>query len=80
MFNILGVPAQQLQSFNSTRFGAVLLSALSFLFFCHPERSRKAFLQKQKRMPLPSLTQTNYCSLEIQLSKNLTIQFETLSS
>jgi hypothetical protein len=30
MSSILGVPAQQMQSFNQTSFGAVVLSALSF--------------------------------------------------
>jgi hypothetical protein len=48
MFN-LGVPAQQIQSLQQTNFSAVLLFALSFLFFCHPERSRRAFTQKTKK-------------------------------
>ncbi len=59
-----GVPAQAQQYFHQIMLGAVVLSAISFLFFCHPERSRRAFFKKQKRMPLPSLTQPTTDNLQ----------------
>ena len=56
MSNILGVPAQEQHSANQIMSGAVVLSAVSFLFFCNPERrtcrrtdSRSAFTQKTKK-------------------------------
>jgi hypothetical protein len=57
MNNLLGVSAQTSYGLLEIISRAAVLSAISFLFFCHPERSRRAFFKKQKRMPLPSLTQ-----------------------
>jgi hypothetical protein len=42
MFN-LGVPAQSQQGLNQIILGAVVLYALSFLFFCHPKQSLSVF-------------------------------------